>query len=332
MLLEKEKISVALCTYNGEHYIIEQLVSILSQTVLPSQIVISDDGSSDNTVNLILETLKRYGSTNSEIQKIQINLLVNKEPLGISRNFEQALKNCNSPLIALCDQDDIWALTKLEIMSAEFDKFSDLKLLHSDAELVDSAGNSKRITAFQALRISKSENRKVSSGKAIDVLLRRNIVTGAATMFHRSLLDSALPFPKSWLHDEWLAITAACIGRIIKLDVCLIKYRQHGGNQVGLSKLGFKHLLGKILHPRKLRNIQLLTRAQELASHELLNHIDQAIQFKIQNKLLHEQVRSSYSTKRIARIVPICKEILTGRYSTYGMGIQDVIRDACQPE
>jgi len=95
----KNTISVALCTYNGELYLREQLESILKQTFPPDEIIICDDGSTDTTIK-ILEEFRRKSF-------IPVKVYYNKENLGVSKNFEKAISLCSGDIIFLSDQDDV---------------------------------------------------------------------------------------------------------------------------------------------------------------------------------------------------------------------------------
>lgn len=122
-------ISVALATYNGEKFIKEQLDSIFKQTVLPDEIVISDDNSDDNTLKIINGYKKR-----AEYKKIKIIINKNKENKGYRINFYNAIKNCSGDFIFLCDQDDIWKENKIENMITEMKKNTNILLLCSNLE------------------------------------------------------------------------------------------------------------------------------------------------------------------------------------------------------
>jgi glycosyltransferase involved in cell wall biosynthesis len=201
-----EQISVALCTYNGVRFITEQLDSILSQTVLPAQIVVSDDGSSDGTIECIeqfwAETIRNKPILNS----IELKILRNANSLGVTKNFEQALKACTHSLIALCDQDDVWVATKLEQLSEMFAENKKLLLVFTDSRLVDAEGRPLGHSSFDALRVSPTERTSFEKQQGSQVFLKRNLATGATMMLRRQLLDVATPFPTEWVHDEWLAL------------------------------------------------------------------------------------------------------------------------------
>lgn len=328
--------SVALCSHNGAPYIAEQVRSILHQTTPPAQIVLSDDASSDATVATVRDIIARARAERPHLP-LQLTVLKNDEPLGITANFQQAVAACTGELIALCDQDDVWAANRIELVSAQFAERPDLTLLHSDARLVDEHGDALGHQLFEAIRFTRSEMRAIRSGNALKVLLQRNVVTGATTVFRRGLLDAALPFPESWVHDEWLAVVAAVTGRVDFLTEPLVDYRQHGANQIGAEKPTMKQIADRLLQPRVERNATLLSRAQELADRAPQLTGDGAGKQRrdILNvaaaKLSHEQARSALPATRALRIVPVLRELLTGRYHRYGRARFDVVRDLLQP-
>lgn len=102
------KISIVICTYNGAKFLGEQLDSIVSQSLSPYEVIAQDDGSSDETWNILLEYAERYP---------YIKVYKNPKERGINNNFFSAIKRATGDLIAISDQDDIWESNKLEIMS-----------------------------------------------------------------------------------------------------------------------------------------------------------------------------------------------------------------------
>jgi len=320
-------ISVALCTYDGAAFIEEQLRSILGQSLRPVEIVISDDGSVDGSMIVVERVIQAWRAGNADAD-IGIRLIKNGAPLGVTANFEQALASCTGELVALCDQDDVWVPDRLERMSQEFERRPDLLLLHSDARLVSTDGSPLGLTLFQALNISAFERASVRNGLAIDVLLRRNIVTGATVMVRREFIEFARPFPAPWLHDEWLAMVAAAIGRVDFLAQTLTDYRQHGSNQIGASKVTIREKLARLSEPRGARNWRLLSRASALNARAEVFSPD--IRRKIAEKFTHEQFRSGLSDSRMPRLIPIISALLRGSYSRYGLGLRDALRDLVQ--
>lgn len=324
-------LSVALCTRNGARYIRTQLESVLGQTVPPAEIVVSDDASADDTVEVIERTLADWRRDNSA--SVAVRLIRNVEPLGVTGNFDQALAACAGDLILLCDQDDIWHAQKVELQAEMFDRRPALLLAASDARRVDEAGRELTGGLWDAIGLSAEERAAVNGGRAFAALLRRNVVTGATVMLRRELIALARPFPPSWVHDEWLAIVAAAAGEVALDERRLIDYRQHDANQIGASGLTGRGRLERLAAPRTSRNARLLERAIDLAERlPKLEAGNQASQvYAAQQKLAHEVARSAYAASRFRRIAPVLREMTTGRYATYGLGLQDVLRDLVQP-
>lgn len=334
-------VSVALCTYNGERFVAEQLRSILHQTLMPAHVVVSDDGSSDATVQIVKDVFARFraehsGAGHSGAEQIAsapaLTVLRNDQALGVTANFQQASLACTGELIALSDQDDLWVPDRLERMVAQFVSNPNITLLHSDARLVDDNGAPLGGTLSEAIEFSAAEQRRIHSGRALEVLLRRNVVTGATTMFRRSLLDAAVPFPESWVHDEWLAIIAAITGRMDFLPEQLTDYRQHASNQIGAAKptLGVK--VSRVREPRAERNSRLLARAQSLEIRlGEISGVTDRIRGLAEQKRRHEQVRSALPKNRLLRIVPVLWHAVGGNYSRFGRARYDILRDLLQP-
>lgn len=320
-------VSVALCTYNGARYIEQQLRSILAQTLPPDELVISDDGSTDDTLAIISQVLDELDTP------VRAEVIANGSPLGVVANFQQAMLATTGELVALCDQDDVWHEDRIAVAVQRFEASESLMLVHTDARLIDGVGAPLGHSLFDALGISARERAEAAAGDELGVLLRRNLVTGATAMVRRAVLGPAVPFAPLWVHDEWIAMIAASIGDGELLDAELVDYRQHGANQIGVRKLGLRGKLGRILEPRNGRNVYLANRArllvERLAEHEGLVRAD-ALR-RTREKLEHLTVRAAFSRNRFARVVPVLRELRTGRYALYSRGYGDALRDLLQP-
>ncbi|MGV1034583.1 MAG: glycosyltransferase family 2 protein [Microbacteriaceae bacterium] len=340
------RVSVALATYHGERFIAEQLASILAQTVPVSQIVIADDGSSDATLAVAQEVLAGFTGELLILPAVGASL-------GVTRNFERALRACTGECIALCDQDDVWHPDKIERMLAVL---GDGLLACSDARLVGDDGEplDGDPLLFGGLGMTDRERSRLRAGNAWPVLLRRNLVTGATVLLRRALLGLAGEFPDAWVHDEWLAIVAAAHGGVRLLEMPMIDYRQHGANQIGVrSKLTWRIRAERLRAPRTERNARLLARAEALvdwarhppaaaqgapgtvsepagSAHMAVQRVDGLVA-DAEQKLAHERVRSALPAARFARLAPVLRERSTGRYDRFGLGSQDVLRDLAQP-
>jgi glycosyltransferase involved in cell wall biosynthesis len=325
-------VSVALCTHNGAGYLAKQLLSILGQTAPPDEIVLSDDASRDDTVDIaervVSEWRVAHPGTTPRFQVVR-----NTAALGVTANFEGALAACVGDVIALSDQDDVWLPKRLEIMVGEFARRPDLDLLHSDARLVDGEGDDLGTTLLGTLGVTAAVRAAEHSGHAFDLLLRRNVVTGATALVRRDLVLRARPFPEAWVHDEWLAMVAAATGVVDVLDEALVDYRQHDANQIGVTALDAAGHIGRLRAPRTLRNKRLLARAEALAERApaFVPAPDSDRLGLIEAKLVHERMRSALPAPRVARVWPVLREWATGRYSRFGRGLQDVLRDLVQP-
>lgn len=316
--------SVALASRNGAQFIDQQLESILAQSQMPDEIVLCDDDSSDDTVAI---ARRRVGSA------LPLTVLVNRPALGVTANFERAVTACTADLIALSDQDDVWPADRLATLRGQFESQPDLLLLHTNARLVDVNGVPLGSTLFEALEVSAAERAHIHAGFAFEALLRRNLVTGATTVFRRELLEQALPFPRGWVHDEWLGIVASAVGRIDVFEEPLLDYRQHGGNQIGAERLG---ILGKfrrvVSEPRTERNARLQANFALLADRlARLEGVSLERTIATREKAEHERVRNSYPVSRWRRIGPVVREHATGRYAFSAHGTTDMVRDLLQP-
>lgn len=220
-------ISVAMCTYNGEKYIEEQLLSIINQSYQPDEIIICDDCSTDNTVQKAESILSHWNGSNK--------ILKNEHNLGFKKNFQKAISLCHGDIIFLSDQDDVWNLEKIEIMMQEFQKDSTISLVFHDAELVDEHLQSLQPSFWRILNFDSESFLKQDYTR----LLAGNVVQGSAAAFRRNIFEKAYPFPDEAVHDEWLGLVACLFGKIVPLSNQLMKYRQ-GHNQIGGEERSFK--------------------------------------------------------------------------------------------
>jgi glycosyltransferase involved in cell wall biosynthesis len=325
-------VSVALCTYNGGPYIRAQLESILAQQVPDLEIVVSDDGSSDGTLDVVRDVARRAHESSPD-RTLRIRVLENRTPLGIAANFEQAIFACSHGIIALSDQDDIWRPGRLRALVDRIEADDALALLHSNAQMVDENGDLLGYRLSQAINLTESEVALIHGGNGFGVLLRRNVVTGATSVIRAELASRAFPIPEGWLHDEWLAIVAAVTAQFDFLDIDSIDYRQHGNNQIGQLRPNLSIKLGRLTEPRTVRNRRLLARATGLAERvrELADAVSPLYVDLVEGKLAHEEMRSALSVRRLLRLLPVVREARKGGYGQFGRGTADILRDLVQP-
>ena len=322
------RISVAICTRNGAAFVAEQLRSIYAQTRLPHEIVVSDDDSSDGTVAIAREAIGHDGSDG-----VSVRFITNPSALGVTKNFEQAIRACTGDLIALSDQDDSWHPNRIEVMADAFSSAPRTELMFSNARLVDADGKPLGESLFDGLEISRADRDQLRAGDAFPVLMKRNLVTGATVMIRRSLAERAMPFPAAWVHDEWLGIVASTTVGVGLIDDMLIDYRQHASNEIGAGSLSLAEKFGRLAEEGSDRNARLLARARVLSQRfeAIAPPIAEKYRTAARAKLAHEEARTALPVSRIRRIGPLLREWRTGRYTRYGRGGADILRDLVQP-
>lgn len=323
-------ISVAMCTRNGEQFVARQVRSILTQRPAPRELVVGDDASSDATIAVIEREHAAARAANADLATT-LTIIRRDDPLGVTGNFAATMAVCVGDLIALSDQDDEWMPGKLASLSAAFHADPELMLAHTDARLVDEQGAPLGLTLLDALEATRAERAGVMAGEALPVLLRRNLVTGATVMLRRSLLVSATPFARDWVHDEWLACIAASVGRVRLIPEQLIDYRQHGANVIGAHRPSLSERLSRLREPRADRALRLATRAAVLAAKGRELGVNPTAQAELDAKADHEARRARLPRVRIARVPAVLSGAVAGRYHRYSRGATDVLRDLLTP-
>lgn len=218
--------SVALCTYNGEKFLKQQINSILDQTLMVDEIVVCDDGSTDKT----LEILEEYKKQFPNIFKIHIN----SQNLRSVKNFEKAISLCTNDIIFLCDQDDAWAKEKVENYILFFKKNTHINAVCSNGYGMDEKENILDvITVWDIIAEQKKKNPKLDYFEIINFI--GNFATGASMALRKNFVSECLPFPelKDFHHDEWIALVAAYKNSFEFFPQKFFYYRQHEGQQVG---------------------------------------------------------------------------------------------------
>jgi hypothetical protein len=242
-------VEVAVATHNSGRYLRDLLDSLLAQSVDGFTILVSDDCSTDDT-NVILEDYRRRFPR-------RIELL---EPLparqGARANFDRLMRASAADYLFLCDHDDVWledkvALSLAEMRRAEAEHGCETPILvHTDLAVVGAGLEPIHESALSYQNIDPARNR-------LPMLLMANTVTGCATLVNRALRLRALPIPeKAIMHDHWLALVAAAVGRIFYVPTATILYRQHPGNTIGVQPWRpwsiAKRFAGTIAGTRKL--------------------------------------------------------------------------------
>lgn len=241
-------VDILMATYNGSHFIIEQIESIIHQTYKEWQLIIRDDGSTDNTLEIINEYQKMYP------KKITI-VNDNVGNLGVVKNFKELLHYSTSNYIMFCDQDDIWECTKIErevaeIIEIENESNTNVPILcFSDLSGID-ANNNIIFDSFN--RRNKFICDKIQFSK----LLFGNVVTGCTVIFNKLVRDELFKMPDDVkMHDHWAVLSCMVNDGVVRyINQSLVMYRQHSHNVIGDNHSDKKEKINRIIHIREYKN------------------------------------------------------------------------------
>lgn len=228
-------VTILLATYNGEAYLKEQLNSLLRQSYKNIIIIARDDGSSDNTV----EILNQY-----KVLCIEAN-----ESLGAKRSFSTllayAMHHTTSDYFMFCDQDDVWHTNKVELTLTamqEHERVNAPTLVHTDVSVVDETLQPIATSLWQFEYINPYLN-------SLNRLLMHNTITGCSAMINRALAQKALPVAnEAIMHDWWLGLVASQFGTIIPLQNQTLLYRQHKNNDTGAKAYTLYNVVQKAIN------------------------------------------------------------------------------------
>ena len=322
------QISIALCTYNGARFLKEQLASLVSQKRQPDELVVCDDHSTDSTVALLREF--------AIDAPFPVHIHENPIRLGSTKNFEQAISLCQGEVISLCDQDDIWAEDKLSFTEQCFLDNTNVSLVFTDASIVDEKENPLGYNLWATLEFDEASQAKIKSSAAFELLIQREIVTGATMSFRTKFRDLILPIPVDipLIHDGWIALIISLTGSLDLIDRPLIKYRQHVMQQIGASrKEPTKTATG--IRERAKRRISFTEHIRKLeAVRERMITKKDRYEFKmereIDQQLKHMYTRVSISQHKLNGIPAAIRELFAGRYHRYSSGFYSLIKDLVQ--
>lgn len=224
--MDETRVSVAMATYNGEKYIETQIDSILDNLKENDELIVSDDGSTDRTIELI----KLYQKKDDRVK------LINGPHKGIKKNFENAITNCKGQYIFLSDQDDIWYSNKVETVLKKFKENSNITLVVHDAEIFDSDTGQILYESFFKYR---------NSGAGVLKNIYKNTYIGCCMAFKNKIKEKIIPIPNNIeMHDQWIGIINDL--KFVKayfLNEKLIKYRRHNSNVSQMKHYTMKRMI-----------------------------------------------------------------------------------------
>lgn len=256
-----------MATYNGEKYLREQMDSILEQSFGDFRLLVSDDGSTDGT----REILNEYVGKDSRV----VVFLQNKN-LGSTKNFEFLMRKVESECFMFSDQDDVWQKDKLQ-KSIDKMKEEDCDLVYSDLEVVSEDLDVLHKSYWKL----KGFEKKVKRYNHFESLYLNNYVTGSTMLVKSKWLEKILPLPdksKFILHDYWTALVVSKFGKMAYVDEPLLKYRQHLDNRIGSKRKSdemrdFKQMRDLFLEV-KLDHFKTFLKRQDVFEEENLERLN----------------------------------------------------------
>ncbi|HEX7296167.1 MAG TPA: glycosyltransferase family 2 protein [Pyrinomonadaceae bacterium] len=324
----KSTFSVAMCTYNGSRFVSAQLESIAAQTRLPTELVVCDDASTDDTVGIV----QHFAAS----APFPVRVEVNTRNIGSTKNFDKAIQHCEGQLIALADQDDVWLPRKLELIEAELQRAPNVGLVFSDAELVDEHLRPLGQRLWKSIGFDESRQTQLHES-SLNVLLPGWTVTGATMAFRSKFRTLVLPIPDElpMIHDGWIAAVISAVAEVSFIDEPLIKYRQHPQQQVGVPDTSTqeKAKLGENLQQaigRSNTYSPLITICDFIRS-RLVEHCEEfdcttALQ-SLDQRIGHLRTRQDLPSNRLSRLPDVVRELLTRRYQRFSNGFYSALKD-----
>lgn len=322
------RLSVAMATFNGERFVAEQLRSIGEQTRPPHEILICDDGSTDGT----LAAARAFASRSCS----PVRIFESEARLGSTKNFERAVAFCEGDVIALADQDDVWKPHKLETLARALQSNPGAGAVFSDAQLTDESLHPLPRLLWDTVGFSRTQRARLATGHGTEVLLRRNVVTGATLAFRSALRGMLLPIPEAWVHDAWFALLISATAGLVAVADPLVLYRQHPAQQIGTRRASMLQRLSKI-RAQGRQGPEMNSQAWLAAAQAYEGAYDRLAQWGgakgditlrlVQAKIRHLRARARLPEHRAARLKSVLRELVLLRYRRYSNGVRSAVAD-----
>jgi hypothetical protein len=319
-----------MCTYNGSRFLAEQLESLRGQTRQPDELIVCDDGSSDDTVEIV----RRFAAA----APFPVKLTVNAKNLGSTKNFEQAIRRCSGDLIALADQDDVWLPEKLARTENLFAARPEVGAVFTDGEMVDENLELLHQRLWSSIGFDQRKQRKVKTGQALRLLIDGNFATGATMAFRSKYRELVLPIPQieECIHDAWIVLLISAVAQLDFIEQPMILYRQHAGQQLGIDPEDYAPIKSNLrtdLLSGRTRPTSFVTeikKCQNLRERLLACNKDydcRAALAQVERKLIHFETRNNMPRKKVERVRQVLRELLTLRYHSYSRGFKSAAKD-----
>lgn len=284
------KKSVAIATYNGEKYIVQQLESIRNQTVAVDEVIICDDCSKDNTVKIVSEYIREYelGAT----WRIEVNPC-NK---GYASNFVGAVKKTTGDFIFLCDQDDIWVPDRVEKMSSIMESNIHILLLCSEFESFVSSPDAPEVPSWERKQFRRDNSLEHLLFNAHNIFIG---CQGCSMCIRREFWENVKDaWYEGWAHDEFVWRMALCLNGLYVYHGITLKRRLHSDN-VTMHKMRDLEKRIRFLEDLKKSHEATLAYAREIAMPQKASKL-------IERNIIASQLRIDLlRDKKLLYVIPL---------------------------
>lgn len=334
--MPRPRVAVVMATYNGERFLADQLDSLAAQHLLPDEVVIVDDGSTDGTPDL-LRRFERRAPFPVNIRR--------REHQGTGSTFGESMAETSADILVICDQDDVWIPEKLAVMVDRMEREPDALLAFSDAVLIDADGHRIGGSRWRVAGFGE-RHQAVMADDPFGVLLSRQVVSGCTAAIRKELLPAVLPFPEGIhpalgdiMYDRWISLVAAAAGRTLPVPERLVSYRIHDGQQVGIPALRLRRVaphaalrFGQLLADRSTRIGRFDYHLAHLAEIEKrLEHLGMDCgesSLRIRLACDHLRARRQVSSTSRTRLRPAARHYLDeDGYRRFALGLSSAASD-----
>jgi hypothetical protein len=317
--MRRKLISIAMAVYNGERYLSEQLNSLLRQSRLPDEMVVSDDASTDSTVEIIREFAARA--------PFPVNVILNDRNAGCTTNYERAIARCRGDIVFMCDCDDVWHQQRISATEEAFAAFPNAGVALCDAELIDEA--SRPLGRFlwewrgyrrpdrYAVRVEQT-----SFDRAIPCY-------GPTVAFRGRMKPLILPMPQAPIfrlagQDTFITwcIFGSGAGTLALINAPLLSYRQHSAqNTKQFEQVNLPRWQARGERPLTFLAPLVERLESEVARTMSINHAMR------EAALRHWRSRCNLPDSKLRRLPVVLREFLSGRYGEFSAGWQTALKD-----
>ncbi len=323
------KMSVAMCTYNGARFLDEQLHSLAAQHRPPDELVVCDDGSIDQTPEIIAEFAARA--------PFEVRFFRNEKNLGPVRNFEKAIGLCQGDIITPCDQDDVWFPHKLQSLETIFNRHARVGLVFTALEIGDDVWPPRPRSLWPPRAGAWRENifgrryAQVGTHRSFDVLMRHNLVTGASMAFRARFRELALPFAPDGIlmHDAWIALVIAAVSGVRFDWRPSMQYRQHQEQHTKAFEALSGQSSRRIYYAAYILQLETLqSRLQNAVAWSDYGARDMERKIRqIETKITHLKSRLQLCDAKWKRLPTVARETASLRYFRYSNGLKSAAVD-----